>query len=483
MPDTHRRPNILLAIADDASHLGTGSLPCLRTPAYDSVAQRGVVFTNAFTSNPKCAPSRACLLTGRHTWQLDEACNHHGVFPARFAVYPDLLEAAGYFVGFTGKGWAPGDYARGGFRRNPAGPEYNRRTLIPPPETCIAHKDYAANFADFLSERPDGKPFCFWYGGFEPHRPYSPGEGARAGKKPADAGRLPPYWPQENVVRNDVLDYANEIEWFDLHLGRMLDQLREAGELENTLVLVTSDNGMPFPRVKGQMYEQDFHLPMAACWPAAAAGGRAIADLIGFVDVAPTFLAAAGLPPHPHMAGRSFLDLLLSGREGQVDPSRTRAYFGRERHDLGREDDLGYPVRCIRTPQYLYVRNFAPERWPAGNPETGFTNCDSSPTKSRILELHAGGESACYDWCFGRRPAEELYDVLRDPDCVTNLAGNPEFAALKKGLWQELQETLRRTGDPRIEGRGDVFEGYPYVGRDHHSWKALREGRWQPQKY
>ena len=477
------RPNILFAIADDASHLGTGSLPCLRTPAYDSVAARGVVFSNAFTSNPKCAPSRACILTGRHTWQLEEACNHYSIFPAKFAVYPDLLEAAGYFVGYTGKGWSPGDFARGGFKRNPAGPAFNSRTLTPPKDTLVSPRDYAANFADFLAARPADRPFYFWYGGFEPHRPYKPGEGARAGKSVADAGRLPAYWPQEDVVRNDVLDYASEIEWFDLHLGRMLDRLRDAGLLENTLVVVTSDNGMPFPRVKGQMYEQDFHLPMAACWPAAAPGGRVIDDIIMFADLAPTFLDAAGLPPHPQMAGRSFLDVLRSGRSGGVDPTRNRAYFGRERHDLGRENDLGYPVRCIRTPRHLYIRNYASDRWPAGNPETGFTNCDSSPTKTRVLELHAQGVRRFHDLCFGKRPAEELYDIVADPDCITNLATNPEFASLKDSLRRELEDLLTRTGDPRTRGQGDLFETYPYVGRDDHSWKALREGRWVKQGY
>ncbi|MDW7656211.1 MAG: sulfatase-like hydrolase/transferase [Bacillota bacterium] len=167
---------------------------------------------------------------------------------------------------------------------------------------------------------------------------------------------VPDYLPDEDTVKSDLLDYAFEVEWFDLHLGLMLDQLQQRGELDNTLVMVTSDNGMPFPRVKGQMYEDDFHLPMAACWKNEVAGGRIIDDLISFIDIAPTLLELADMAVHPQMAGRSFLDLLKSGRSGQLDENRNKVYMGRERHDMGREGDVGYPVRCIRTRKYLYIR-------------------------------------------------------------------------------------------------------------------------------
>jgi len=164
-----QRPNILFAIADDASHMSAYGVQFLNTPNFDRVAKEGVLFTNAFTTNPKCAPSRASILTGKQTWQLEEACNHFGVFPSKFRVYPDLLEEIGYHVGYTGKGWAPGDYQQGGFKRNPAGDEYNRINLTPPAK-FISNRDYAANFEEFLKERPADSPFCFWYGGHEPHR-------------------------------------------------------------------------------------------------------------------------------------------------------------------------------------------------------------------------------------------------------------------------------------------------------------------------
>ncbi len=470
------RPNILFAVADDASHMGAYGHAFVETSAFDRVCEDGVRFTAAFTTNPKCAPSRASILTGRHTWQLEEAANHFSIFPAKFPVYPDLLEEAGYHIGYTGKGWCPGDFKAGGFSRNPAGPEWNSRTLTPPAGSKIRDTDYAANFRDFLDATDPVQPFCFWYGGWEPHRPYTSGEGIRYGKKPEEIV-VPPYLPDDEIVRGDLCDYAFEVEWFDRQLGKMLEELERRGLLENTLVVVTSDNGMPFPRVKGQMYECDFKLPLAAMWKGHVPGGRICDDLVSFTDFAPTFLDAAGLAPMPDMVGKSLLPILRQSGSGVLELERDHVVMGRERHDIGRENDLGYPVRCLRERQYLYVRNFAPERWPAGNPETGFTNCDGGPTKTRVLELNEQGEDYYYRLAFAKRPGEELYDIVADEPCLHNLAGDPRFAAVRQRMAQRLTRILQETGDPRIAGNGDVFEHYPYTGSDAHSWKALQEGR------
>lgn len=476
------RPNILFAIADDASHMSAYGHSFLSTPAFDRVAREGVLFTNAFTTNPKCAPSRASILTGRQTWQLEEACDHWNVWPAKFPVYTDLLTDAGYHVGFTGKPWGPGDWQRTGRTLNPAGKRYEGRTLTPPSATVSA-KDYAGNFVDFLDARPDDAPFCFWYGGHEPHRPYEPGQGA-ANEKRVAAEQVPAYLPPDQVVQDDLADYAFEVEWFDLHLGRMLEELERRGELENTIVVVTSDNGMPFPRVKGQMYDYDFRLPLATMWKAGGGGGRVVlSDMISFTDFAPTFLEAAGLPSHPSMSGRSFLAQIRATVSGRLDPHRDRVAMGRERHDLGREGDVGYPVRCLRTDEFLYVRNLKPELWPAGNPETGFTGCDSSPTKAFILAQHERGEERYFNLAFGKRPLEELYAIKDDPDCLTNLAGDPGYADVVRAMWSELSGYLRAQGDPRMFGEGDIFDRYEYVGTATHSWAAWVDGTWAPQTY
>ena len=249
-----KTPNILFALADDASHFGVYGHSFVSTPNIDRIASEGVIFENAFTSNPKCAPSRASILTGRFTWQNEEAYNHFCYFPDKFELLPDVLDDHGYFTGYTGKGWKPGDWKRAGLKRNPAGNEYNKYELTPPENTRIWSVDYAANFEDFLSQKPGDMPFYFWYGASEPHRPYSFGEGIRAGKAIRSIQEIPSYWPDCDEVRIDMVDYAYEIEWFDMHLGRMLSKLDEIGELDNTLIIVTSDNGCAFPRVKGQMY-------------------------------------------------------------------------------------------------------------------------------------------------------------------------------------------------------------------------------------
>jgi len=463
-----KRPNILIAIADDWSHGHAGVYGCrwIKTPAFDRVAREGVLFANAFTNNPKCSPCRASLLTGRNTWQLDEACNHFGIFPARWPVYPDLLERAGYHVGFTGKGWGPGDFRAGGFARNPAGKEYNTRKAKPP-HLGVSGIDYASNFADFLAARKPGEPFCFWFGGQEPHRDYEEGVGRRSGKNPRDV-TLPAYFPDSPVIRNDMLDYAVEVEWFDAQLGRILARLEEAGELDDTLVLVTSDHGMPFPRVKGQIYEHGFHLPLAVRWGARVGKGRVIEDFINVRDFAPTFLEAVGIEVPASMTGRSFLDILTSRKSGWVDPTRDRVLVGKERHDLGRPLDQGYPVRGVRTREFLYVLNYEPDRWPVGNPETGYRNCDDGPTKTLLISRF----DEYYRLCFGKRPREELYRVTDDPDCVKNLAADPALRPVKQKLREDMEAALRQEGDPRVLGRGAIFDTYEYVGPRPHSYDA-----------
>lgn len=473
------RPNILLAIADDQSwpHTSLSACRAVRTPAFDRVAQAGVLFANGFAASPGCSPSRASLLTGRHHWMNQQAGTHASSFPAQFDVFPDLLEAAGYVVGYTGKGWGPGNWKVSGRTRNPAGPAYNDRKTRPPFKG-ISSTDYAAKFAEFLRRRPPGRPFCFWYGAHEPHRSYEEGSGRRAGKNPADV-RLPGFLPDHPVVRSDLLDYLVEIEWFDQHLGRMLEQLQALGELDNTLLIVTADNGMPFPRAKANAYEYGIHVPLAVAWPDRIPAGRRIEDVVGFVDLTATILQAAGVT-HPHRddpalapVGRSLLPLLLSDRQGLLDPDRV-AFAGRERHSSSRYRNLGYPIRALRTTRWLYVRNFAPDRWPAGDPQKydrpgvlgpmhgAYHDIDAGPTL-RLLRSHAEEPrlGRYLQLAVAKRPAEELFDITRDPDCLHNLATNPAHQAVLEQLRARLEDTLRRTGDPRMGPNPDVWETYP----------------------
>lgn len=455
-------PNILFIIFDDwggSTHASVYGNTWIQTPNFDRIAREGVRFDHAFTSNPKCAPCRASILTGRNTWQLREGVSHDGLFPSGFEVYPDLLEEAGYAVGLTGKGWGPGDFETQAKRtRNPAGPGFDTRKQTPP-TSKINHTDYAGNLAEFLGQRPAGKPFCFWMGFREPHRPYELGSGLRAGKKLGDV-KVPAYLPDAEIVRSDLLDYAVEVEWADAQVGRALQVLESAGELENTLVVVTSDHGMPFPFVKGQIHEDAFHIPLAMRWGRGIRPGRVVADFINLRDLAPTYLELAGLPPHPQMTGRSLAGILRDGKSGWIE-HREVMLVGKERHDLGRPHDWGYPVRALRTREYLYVHNFFPDRWPAGNPETDFGNVDPSPTKELIK--HLGGYY--YDLSLGKRLPDELYRLADDPECVRNLANDLAFLPKLEELRSEMLRLLREDGDPRALGHGDVFDTYQYTGK------------------
>lgn len=480
-----RRPNILLAVADDWSYGHAGAYGCrwVRTPSFDRVAREGVLFTNAYTPNAKCAPSRACLLTGRNPWQLKAACNHVCFFPPEFRTYAEALAGHGYFVGMTCKGWAPGvANDADGKPRAMAGQPFNKRTA-PPPTPAISNNDYAANFADFLEAAPPGQPWCFWYGSIEPHRAYAYGSGAaQGGKQPAEVDRVPGYWPDNEVVRNDLLDYAFEVEHFDRHLGRMLTALEQRGQLDNTLVVVTSDNGMPFPRAKGQQYEISNHMPLAAMWKAGLrAPGRTVTDFVSFIDFAPTFIEIAGLQweqtSMAPAAGRSLVDIFRAEKGGRVNPARDHVLLGQERHDVGRPHDWGYPIRSLVTDGWIYLHNFEPSRWPAGNPETGYLNTDGGATKTLILEAHRRDPADRF-WalCFGRRGAEELYDLQHDPDCLQNLAAQADHQSRKKQLQQQLFAELKAQADPRMFGQGGVFEAEPYAhpGHRHFYERYLR---------
>jgi len=467
-----KRPNILFCIADDATWMHMSAYGCdwVKTPAFDRVASDGILFNRAYTPNAKCAPSRACILTGRNSWQLEEAVNHWCFFPEKFRTYPETLAANGYHVGYTAKGWAPGVPGEiDGEPRKLAGRAYDARTFEPPAEG-ISNSDYAGNFADFLADRPEGQPFCFWYGCREPHRRYEYGSGIeKGGKQLSDIDEVYSFWPDNETVRTDLLDYAYEVEHFDNHLQRMLDLLEDSGELDNTLVVVTADNGMPFPRIKGQEYEYSNHLPLGVMWADGIRNpGRVVDDLVSFIDFAPTVLELAGITPEQGgmepVQGRSLVPIFEAEGEGVVDPTRDFVLIGKERHDIGRPDDHGYPIRGIVSGEFLYLRNFEPGRWPAGNPETGYLNCDGSPTKTVCLDAREAPETFEYwELCFGKRPPEEMYNIMEDPDCMNNLAENPVFAEKKKALRERMEKELTSQGDLRMLGRGDEYEQYPYA--------------------
>lgn len=452
------RPHILVCMADDWSrpHAGAYGDPAVRTPTFDRIAREGVLFENAFVSSPSCTPSRSAVLTGQYHWRLGEAANLWSTLNVSYPVYPLLLQAAGYHVGFEGKCWGPGDLKAGGYvYTNPGG------------------RRFPKGFRAFLEARPEEKPFCFWLGSHDPHRPYEAGSGRAAG---IDLSRIrvPGFLPDVPEVRSDLADYLFEVQRFDTSCGAAMRLLEERGMLEKTLVVVTGDNGMPFPRCKSNLYDYGVRVPMAVRWGARVPPRRTVNDFVSFTDLAPTFLEAAGVPVPEVMTGRSLLAILESSRSGRVDPARDHAIFGKERHVPAQKapDMSGYPCRGIRTDRFLYIRNFAPERWPAGVPEGAthpmgrFADCDNGPTKAFLMEHREDPAFRPYfDLAFAKRPAEELYDVEEDPDQKVNRAGEAAYETARSELAARLDAALRDTGDPRVLGEPVLFDTYPYRSR------------------
>ncbi len=480
------RPNILICIADDASYPFMGAYGCewINTPAFDWVAQNGILFNNAYTPNAKCGPSRSCIITGRNSWQLGAAANHWAYFPKKFKSFFEALKEQGYYTGYTGKGWAPGIPGKiNGQERQLTGKPFN--TLkIQPPTNNISSIDYAANFQKFIQAKPKGKPFCFWYGSYEPHRGYEFGSGIKkGGKKLRDIPRVPAIWPDNDSVRTDMLDYAFELEYFDHHLMKILTILKESGEFENTLIIVTADNGMPFPRAKGQEYDLSGHEPLAIMWKKGIKNpGRIVNDFVSFIDIAPTVLAVAGVNAQSAgmqpITGESLTDIFYSTESGTINPQRDYVLIGKERHDVGRPHDWGYPIRGIVTKNYLYLHNFKINRWPAGNPETGYLNVDGSPTKTICIEAGKNPETLRYwQWAFGKRQSDELYSLRADRECLNNLAVNPEYKRIMDSLKRQLFAKLKEQSDPRMFGNGAVFDHYPYGNPSgRHFYERYRKG-------
>ena len=442
------RPNILFCLADDwggadqASVLGDRFI---ETPAFDSLAESGVLFTNAFVATPSCTASRAAILTGQWPHRLREAFNLSSNWTHIPALYTDLLRAAGYHVGYTRKGWGPGLHE--GRPINPAGEVYD-------------------DFETFLSRRPAGKPYCFWFGSNDPHRAYDADLAVREGFDPARA-KVPPFLPDVPDVRRDLADYYAEVKRFDIETGRILDVLAGTGEAANTIVVMTGDNGLPFPRAKSHLYAAGTHAPLAIRWPARTKGPRTVSDFVSFTDFAPTFLDAAGLRIPAIMSGRSLMPILSSAGSGRIDPRRDRVFTERERHTWCHPDGKSYPVRALRTETHLYIRNFRPELYPAGHPflrrerntPKGHVDCDEGPSKDFLIDHRDDPRySGFYRQAFARRSGEELYDLPSDPGEMTNLADDPAHRLVLAALRDELAAWMKRTGDPRAAGETDLWD-------------------------
>ncbi|HOW63986.1 MAG TPA: sulfatase [Candidatus Paceibacterota bacterium] len=510
LPAEPPRPNILFCFADDWGRFasiyasvesGPSINQVLKTPVLDRIARRGVLFKNAFVTAPSCTPCRSSLLSGQYFWRTGRGAILQGAqWDPSIPSYPLLLRDAGYHMGKSYKVWSPGspvDAPYGGQKHayEKAGRDFcdfseNATKLVRQGLSFEAARDTILgqvrdNFEAFLADRQPGRPFCYWFGPTLTHRAWEKGSGqALWGINPDSLkGKLPKFMPDVPEVRADFADYLGEIQAWDAGVGVLLHKLEVSGELDRTLVVISGDHGMPgVPGGKCNLYDFGVGVALIAAGPGIQ-GGRVVDDFINLMDLAPTFLEAAGVEPPETMTGQSFLHVLRSRKGGVVDPARNFVVTGRERHVASaREGHRPYPHRALRTAEFLYIRNFEPDRWPLGRPGftdkaqrpsaevlerstyAAFADMDASPTKAWLVGQQ--DESLWlwhYQYAFGKRPAEELYDLEQDPDQINNLAANPAYADRKRSLATQLLTVLRETGDPRVIGDGQMFERPPFT--------------------
>jgi N-sulfoglucosamine sulfohydrolase len=466
------RPNILICITDDQSwvHTSFAGEKAIATSAFDWISNEGLYFENAFCAAPSCSPSRGSIITGQEMWRLGEAANLFSAVPRELkqVSFPVLLEEQGYFIGHTQKGWAPNDFRVHGWEHNPLGFTFNQNDLQAP-ATGIVSNDYAENFKNFLNRCPEDEPFLFWFGSSEPHRKFEDGSGARLGVDLEEV-TVPGFLPDVPEVRNDLADYLLEIQWVDQHLLKMIDLLEDQKLLENTIIVVTSDNGMAFPSAKNNLYEYGIHMPLAIYWKGGIEhGGRVIEDLVSLTDLAPTLLECGGVKVPKEMTGNSLLKIFNAKTSGRIEKSRKYVFAGKERHTICREDELPYPQRSVRDYQYLYIRNLEPDRWPAGSPEVPsvhgwvYGDIDQSPSLTYLLEHRSDPEiKPLFALAVEKRPAEELYDIVNDPACLQNLADQEDYISEKIRLSGVLDKYLARTEDPRALRGESAWDHFPY---------------------
>jgi arylsulfatase A-like enzyme len=507
---SEKKPNIVFCFADDWGryancYAALDARPTLNallaTPNIDRVANEGVMFRHAFVTAPSCTPCRSSLLSGQYFFRTGRGAILQGAqWDASIPSYPLLLRDAGYHLGKSYKVWSPGtpaDAPYGGQQHayEKAGRDYNNfsENVTALVRGGMSFADAKAkllgqvrdNFNAFLADRKPGQPLCYWFGPTLTHRAYEKDSGkALWGLEPnALKGRLPKFMPDVPEVRADVTDYMGEIQAWDAGIGVILERLRELGELDNTLLVISGDHGMPgVPGGKCNLYDHGVAVALLARGPGIK-GGRVLDDFVNLMDLAPTFCEAGGVKPPAVMTGRSLMGVLQSDRDGLVDPSRSWVVTGRERHvAAAREGNLPYPQRSLRTRDFLYVRNFAPDRWPMGTPNftsrenipalvhntfAAFADMDASPTKTWLVQQFGLPEWAWhFDYAFAKRPGEQLFDLRNDPDETVNVATNTAYAEVRREFSERLVKILTDANDPRVCGDGQTFERSPFTDPD-----------------
>jgi arylsulfatase A-like enzyme len=416
------RPNILWIVSEDASaHLGCYGETAVNTPHLDALAKDGVRFENAFVTCPVCSPARSALVTGMyqttvgsHNHRSQNAGQKAGGNERYYDSYQlaeeiplisDLFRAAGYYVT---NGSDPS-------RKKGGKTDYN-----------FIRSQQIYDGADWR-DAPDGTPF---FAQIQLH----------GGKRRKEAlGNndfdLPPYYPDDAVMRKDWSEYLASWEFADQQVGEVIRQLKAAGVYENTLIAFITDHGVSHLRGKQFLYEEGIRVPMILRFPKGQHGGTVRSDLALHIDLAPISLALSGIPVPEHLQGSD-----VFSNEG---PERTFVVSARDRCD-----ETIDVIRCVRTPRYKYIRNFLSYR--PHLQRSQYKDAKAISQHMRLLHEQEALTPLQNRIFHPDRPPEELYDLEKDTFETTNLAGNPEHDALLREQRGRLREWIIGTRDPGL---------------------------------
>jgi N-sulfoglucosamine sulfohydrolase len=381
--------------------------PAVKTPAVDRLAESGLLFEKTFVTSPQCSPSRISILTGKypHTTRTEDL---HVPLPPEEKFITQYLREAGYFAGHNGKThWGENgdqqfDWYATGFE----------------------------TFREFLGQAGN-KPFFFWTGFYDPHRVYQENTIAQ----PHDPANVivPDHLVDDSRTRKDIALYYDEISRMDSVIGVYLDILGEEKMLENTYIIFLSDNGAPFPREKGTLYDRGIRTPFIIAGPEVPAG-EIYDGLTSTIDLPPTVLTLAGVDLPEGMSGNSFAEVLSGGF------GFTRDYIFSERN----WHDCDEHMRSVRSNRYKLILNAYTEK-----PHGTAADLANSLSWFSLLENKTAGSLAFEQSLIFTvpRPSVELYDLASDPEEYKNVANDPAYRNIANDLLEILQQWMFETND------------------------------------
>ncbi|MFO8015031.1 MAG: sulfatase [Phycisphaerae bacterium] len=404
-----KRPNVLWIISEDTGpEFGCYGYPQVHTPNVDRLAREGARYTNAFTTNPVCSPSRSAFMTGMY--QTTIGAHQHrtpGVakepLPEGVHVFTKYFRDAGYFTALCGKGKT----------------DWNFNTTVKP---------YDSNTWEGLKTH---QPFFCQYQFSETHRGF---KHCKAHPVDPEKVSLPPYYPDHPVARKDWAMYLETVNVLDEKIGKVLDRLEADGLAENTIVFYFGDHGRAHVRGKQWLYDGGIHVPLVVRAPGVTEAGTVVDEMVSAIDFGPTCLRLCGIAPPAHMQGRVFLG-------PDRDEPRECIFAARDRCDETVER-----IRCLRDKRWKYIRNFMPGRpWTQPN----YYKLSSYPMLGLMHRLHDDGKLTPEQdrWFAPRKPVEELYDLENDPWEVHNLARDKAHADRLAAMRQQVFDWIERTGD------------------------------------